>query len=256
MDQTEKASPPVTDGTEVTGADKTAGETHSGGTETAAQTPGETPVRPDDRAGTQANGTAPVSQAETGKDGETGSASQAEAENGNDPAAAAEAEQTERPALDEAQKALFESIVRENAALRAEQAENERRGRAAETALGWQREAEALKSVYPSLELKEELDSPQTGPRFIKLLLGGADVRTAYEAVHRDEILAAVMRFAAERAREMTVSDIRARGTRPAENGGDGTAPASFGRVNVHELTRGQREAIARRVLRGERVEL
>ena len=117
MDQTEKASPPVTDGTEVTGADKTAGETHSGGTETAAQTPGETPVRTDDRAGTPADGTAP--KAETGKDSEPGSASQAE-----------------------------------------------------------------------------------------------------------------------------------------AQNGGDGTAPASFGRVNVHELTRGQREAIARRVLRGERVEL
>lgn len=163
--------------------------------------------------------------------------------------------ETEVPALDEAQKALFERIERENARLLAERGERDRRDRAAETARGWQREAEALISVYPSLDLQAELKAP-TGPRFTKLLLGGADVRTAYEAVHRDEILAAAMRFAAERAREMTVSDIRARGTRPAENGVDGTAPASLGRVNVHELTRREREAIARRVLRGERVEL
>lgn len=168
---------------------------------------------------------------------------------------AADEAEAEAPALDATQKALFERIVRENAQLLAERAERDRRDRAAETARGWQREAEALTDVYPSLDLQAELKAP-TGPRFTKLLLGGADVRTAYEAVHRDEILAAAMRFAAERAREMTLSDIRARGTRPAENGVDGAAAASLDRVNVHELTRREREAIARRVLRGERVEL
>lgn len=54
------------------------------------------------------------------------------------------------------------------------------------------------------------------------LLRSGVDARTAYEVVHKDEIIGGAMQYTAQRVQEKVVNDIRARGMRPPENGGSG----------------------------------
>ena len=114
----------------------------------------------------------------------------------------------------------------------------------------WQREAEDLQKIYPGFDLQRECALP-TGARFASLLQAGVDVRTAFEVIHRDEILGTAMRMTAERIRKQTLTGLQARSDRPTEGGtghggGFPEGPARF--------TRAEREEISRRVLRGERI--
>ena len=123
------------------------------------------------------------------------------------------------------------------------------RKRAAET--GYRRliaSARAAKAVYPSFDLRREL----CVPRFAALLRGGADAKTAYEAVHHAELLRAAMAYGARRtAEKLAAARITAR---PAENGAAAQSAAVTSR-DPRSLTREQREEIRRRVIeRGETV--
>ena len=113
----------------------------------------------------------------------------------------------------------------------------------------WMQQAEQLKTVYPGFDLATELQSEQ----FRALLRSNVPVQTAYEVVHKDEIIPAAMRFTAEKIQEKTVNSIRAGQRRPAEG-----AMASQGAVqiksDVSQLTKADREEIARRVARGEKI--
>ena len=121
---------------------------------------------------------------------------------------------------------------------------------AREIARRWQTEAEAAGRVYPGLDLMKEIQNP----RFRSLLRAGVDVGTAFETTHARELTLLAMRYAAERTREKTVSDIRARGLRPDENGADGRGASRLGPPKVENMTRAQREDIERRAARGEKV--
>lgn len=59
----------------------------------------------------------------------------------------------------------------------------------------WMEEADAAREIYPQLDLEAELRNP----KFVGLLRGKVDIRTAYEAVHMEEILPAAMQYAARR---------------------------------------------------------
>ena len=86
-------------------------------------------------------------------------------------------------------------------------------------------------------------------------LKSGVDVRTAYEVAHHDEIISGAMQFTAQKVKEKTVNDIRARGMRPSE-GGLGEHPAGEGQLDVTKLTRQQRADMAKRASRGEIINL
>jgi len=103
---------------------------------------------------------------------------------------------------------------------------------------GWNRQAQMTQSAYPGFQLQQEMRNP----RFSKLLGMGVDVRTAYEAAHREEMLMDAMAYTADHVREMAVRDIQARGMRPAENGESGRGYAPYPSA-VRESTRSQREA-------------
>ena len=116
----------------------------------------------------------------------------------------------------------------------------------------WRKEAEALRELYPTFDLEQELASP----RFRDLIrLPDMDLRTAFEVMHRDELLPAVMRYTADTVARKLTGKLMTEGLRPAENGSDGQS-ASLSRLNVAAMTPGQRQEIIRRVQRGEKIRL
>ena len=142
-------------------------------------------------------------------------------------------------------------MERENAKLRAAAEERQRVERANQVQARWAQETEALKAVYPTFDFAQEAQNE----RFTKLLTSGVDVRTAYEVCHSDEIISGAMQFTAQRVKEKTVNNIRARGMRPDE-GGLGNHPAGDGQTDVTKLTKQQRAELAQRALRGEQITL
>ena len=111
----------------------------------------------------------------------------------------------------------------------------------------WLREADELKRELPDFDIEAEI----ADPRFKALLTGGVDVRTAYRALHGEELVRAALD--AERTRML--SEIVRRNARPPENGTSDRS-AALGKPDISALTRSQVEAIERRVARGEKVYL
>lgn len=120
----------------------------------------------------------------------------------------------------------------------------------------WHQQGEELKRVYPGFDLVGECQSPETGERFLRILKSGVDVRTAYEVIHKDELLSGAIGYAAQVAQQRTIDNIRARGMRPMENGASANAPAHTVKSDPSKWTKADRAEVRRRVLAGERIEL
>ena len=143
-------------------------------------------------------------------------------------------------------------MERENADLKRQMEEIENKKKAGELYSSWMRQADSLKAIYPSFDLEAEMRNPQ----FVDLLrVPTIDVRTAYEVVHKDEILPAAMQFAAKTAEQKVTAKIAANGARPAENG-MASQSASVHERDVSQLSRDQILEIQRRIAQGERVDL
>ena len=97
----------------------------------------------------------------------------------------------------------------------------------------WIKESKQLKEAFPDFDLREERRNNEIFPR---LLLSGIDMKTAYETVHKDEILSGVMAYTAGKVREQVVEGIRAKGMRPRENG-ISSSGAVITSVDVNALT-------------------
>ena len=137
----------------------------------------------------------------------------------------------------------------ENAQLK-KQLEAYRQKEAAEkTYDGWLQQGEALKSVYPHFDLRQEAKNPQ----FLSLLQSGIDVRTAYEVIHKDEMIQGALQFGAKRAEERVANAVQAGQRRPAE-GAMAPRATTTRKTDVTQLTRADRDEIERRVARGEKI--
>ena len=136
-------------------------------------------------------------------------------------------------------------LRQENARLRQEtQAQRERQAGAL---LRLQAEEERIRQVYPDFDWKRELASPQFG----RLVTAGVDGQTAYEIVHRQELLKAAMAYAAAQARSQTARAIASGGGRVAENrGGSRTVTRS----DPKSLSSRELADIRRRVQDGEKI--
>ena len=100
------------------------------------------------------------------------------------------------------------SIEKENAELKRQMNENETIKRASELYSSWMNQAATVKTVYPSFNLDAELQNP----KFVDLLRSNIDVRTAYEVIHRDEIMPAAMQFTAKTVEQKLTNKIIANG--------------------------------------------
>ena len=149
----------------------------------------------------------------------------------------------------------MQRLERENAELRQMRETQEQQKRANARFEEWMKQAEACKQFYPSFDLEAELQG-ENGERMMKLMTSGVDVRTAFEVIYKDDILGGAMAKTAQTIAQKTVNGIRSRGMRPRENGVAGNnAPVAM-TTDVNKMTKKEREEIARRVMRGERIVL
>lgn len=140
-------------------------------------------------------------------------------------------------------------IEKENAELKRQMQEKESKEKAAEIYSAWMNQAEQTKTVYPTFNLEAELQNP----RFVDLLKSNIDVRTAYEVLHKDEIIPAAMQFTAKQVEQKLTNKIIANGQRPMENGNSSQSPAVTKR-DVATLSKADRLEIERRVARGDKI--
>ncbi|MBE5801079.1 MAG: hypothetical protein E7319_02215 [Clostridiales bacterium] len=144
-------------------------------------------------------------------------------------------------------------ITNENAQLREALAERERQEARDNVYKDWVEQGEKLKAVYPEFRL--DVEAQNEG--FVRLLQNGIDVKTAYEVVHKDELLSGAIRYAVQTAQQRTVEDIRARGMRPQEAGaGNSTAAAKVVKADPKDWTDEDMREATRRAMMGEKIRL
>ena len=122
-----------------------------------------------------------------------------------------------------------------------------RRESQAGAVLRLQAEEGRIRQVYPDFDWRREMASP----RFGRLVTAGVDGRTAYEIVHRQELLKAAMGYAAAQARSQMARSIASGGGRAAENRGDSR---SVTRSDPRGLTSRELADIRKRVQDGEKI--
>ena len=143
----------------------------------------------------------------------------------------------------------FRKMQRENADLKRQMSDQQTKERAEMLYASWVDQGEKTKTVYPSFDLKAEMENP----RFVDLLRNNIDVRTAYEVLHKDEIIPAAMQFTAKTVEQKLTNKIIAGGQRPTENGMNSQGAAAV-KSDVSQLSKADRQEIIRRVQRGERI--
>ncbi len=102
-------------------------------------------------------------------------------------------------------------------------------------------------AIYPDFDLQREMRNP----RFMRLIDAGLSVRESYEVLHRDDLLKHAVTLAAQKARQETYQSLAARKSRVEENG---ASSALVTKKNPASMSKSQREQIAKRVMRGEKV--
>ena len=111
----------------------------------------------------------------------------------------------------------------------------------------WIQEAEALKGRYPGFDMETELANPD----FQRLISSGISMGHAYEVLHMEEILSNTAKSTAEMTQKNVVNNIRARGSRPVENGLS-SQNAFQTKSDVTKLDKASRAELAERARRGE----
>ena len=140
-------------------------------------------------------------------------------------------------------------MERENAALKAQMQEAQRQENGKKLYAAWMQQADATKQVYPSFNLKAEMNNP----KFLDLLRSNIDVRTAYEVLHKDEIIQGAMHFTAQAVESKLAKKVASNGARPSENGMSSQSAAVV-KSDVSQLSKADRAEIIRRVQRGEKI--
>ena len=140
-------------------------------------------------------------------------------------------------------------MERENASLKAQMEEAQRQENGKKLYAAWMQQADEAKKVYPSFDMRTEMNNP----KFVDLLRSNIDVRTAYEVLHKDEIIPAAMQFTAQAVESKLAKKIASNGARPSENGMSSQSAAVV-KSDVSQLSKADRAEIIRRVQRGEKI--
>lgn len=146
----------------------------------------------------------------------------------------------------------FKALERENAQLRMQ---SQRSAEEQE----WDaivQEGNAVREVYPEFDLEMEMQNPQFGRLLATLKKSGFNnaLQTAYESVHRDEIMGGAMRYAVQQTQQKISNSIQSGMNRPAENGTQGNSAGAPTALDPSKLTKAQIEDMKMRAMRGERI--
>lgn len=132
----------------------------------------------------------------------------------------------------------------------AEQEEMERRRAFDQQFAQLRAEAEQIKQMYPAFDFDTEMQNPT----FLRLAFTpGVGARTAYEIVHKDEIMGGAMKYAARQAQQQAAASIASGGKRPVEGWTGSNSPANT-KIDVSALTSAQRKEYIKRAARGEKI--
>ena len=153
----------------------------------------------------------------------------------------------EKAGLTVEQFKAMQKLERENAELREIRQKEQHKQQAQQQLNVWMQEAEKVKAVYGSFDLQAEIANKD----FLGLLKARIPMQQAYELVHMEEIKAAEAKRAAETASQQMKANIKAKASRPAENGTSHQS-AVITKSDVHGLSKADRAEIERRVRRGE----
>ncbi len=125
------------------------------------------------------------------------------------------------------------------------------RARIAQIHARWDAEAEALQAKYPDFDREEVLANPEVE----KMMRAGCSMEAAYRAAYFDRLMARQTAATAQQTEQGVLNRVQQRASRPAENG---TRPggAVQTHLDVEHMSRKDREALERRVLRGEIITL
>lgn len=125
------------------------------------------------------------------------------------------------------------------------------RARIAQIQARWDAEAEALKAKYPEFDREEVLANPEVE----KMMRAGCSMEAAYRAAYFDRLMARQTAATAQQTEQGVLNRVQQRASRPAENG---TRPGGAVQTNldVEHMSRKDREALEKRVLRGEIITL
>lgn len=148
-----------------------------------------------------------------------------------------------------AQLKQFKKMERENRSFR-EAAEAMQQQQA--EAHAWrqlQADAEKVKLVYPGFDLEAEIKNPA----FNSLLKAKVPMQTAYEVIHKNEIIPAAMQLASQKTAQKVANAVAANKSRPTENGLSSQAAAKTG-IDISKLSRKEMEEYKARARRGESI--
>lgn len=125
------------------------------------------------------------------------------------------------------------------------------RARIAQIQARWDAEAEALQAKYPDFDREEVLANPEVE----KMMRAGCSMEAAYRAAYFDRLMARQTAATAQQTEQGVLNRVQQRASRPAENG---TRPggAVQTHLDVEHMSRKDREALEKRVLRGEIIKL
>lgn len=146
----------------------------------------------------------------------------------------------------------FKRMELENESLRKAQSEKTRQEAIQRDVERWIKESDDLKQIYPSFDLQAEIDA---SPDFMGLLKNGIPVRTAYEVMHKDEIIAGAMQYTAQQVAQKTAQGLASKQERPSENGVH-NQPAVATKIDISKLSKKECADLERRAARGERITL
>ena len=113
-------------------------------------------------------------------------------------------------------------------------------------------DAQNVKNVYPAFDLDTEMQNPDFG----RLAAVGIPLRTAYEVVHRDEIMGTAMQYATQKTQEAMSKSIQSGMRRPAENGMSSSAASAPANIDPTKFTKKDFAEMRMRAERGEKIYL
>lgn len=142
-------------------------------------------------------------------------------------------------------------MERENAAMREMLKRNEDRQRNDAKVQNWIKEAEALKGKYKSFDLNKEMQNPS----FFRQINAGVSMEQAYIAANFDRIMDSAVTLTAAQTEKKVVDSVRAKGSRPAENGGASQSAFTV-KDDPSKWTKKDRDEVIKRVRAGEKIYL
>lgn len=118
--------------------------------------------------------------------------------------------------------------------------------------------AEEVKGIYPDFNLDAEMENPSFRGIMSTLEQAGDRnaMRTAYEVIHKDEIMATSMQYASQKTAQGIASTIMAGKGRPVENHMSSGGAAALSDKDPRTFTKADFERLKREAERGKKVYL